>query len=160
LRFGQLLVLALPAEDKQAAQQWSARVGPAGGEVQVASDPRDLILTLTAIAPDERAAGEIEQRLRGYLVADGLRLAPPWHPDPAVAPLGELPAAGEAPNAAAERFSATGLVARTGLILHVTLTFDRLVDGPPAVVRWLAAQGCAEMRYRFDESPFRMIKEE
>jgi len=61
--------------------------------------------------------------------------------------LGQLPLEGDDVRPGEDRFSGAGGVVRTGLILQVDLIGRRLVDGPPAIVRWLADRGCADMKY-------------
>lgn len=64
--------------------------------------------------------------------------------------LGQLPLEDDGAAPAQRRFSAAGHATRIGLIIQFnTLFFDRLVDGPPALLRWLADQECAGMKYEF-----------
>ncbi|MFH1264524.1 MAG: hypothetical protein ABIK89_02270 [Planctomycetota bacterium] len=68
-------------------------------------------------------------------------------------PLGQLPREGDEVKPAQRRFSARGAVTRTGLIVQIDyLTFDRLVDGPAAIVRWLDREKCVGMKYDFNAS--------
>jgi len=66
-------------------------------------------------------------------------------------PLGQLPLGDDEGVPARRRFSTIdGAVMRTGLIVQVDfVAFDRLVDGPPALLRWLANRKCAGMKYEF-----------
>ncbi len=292
MRFGRSLLLAIPAEDDAAREQWLARLERETGDVHVSGELGESPLALAAIAPNEEAAVRIEQALRAYFAADpSMDLIPPWHPhlritpeqerarqmyakltdasgpqedpkmaqtreqiaqayrtgdderarelqeqmrklwqraeethleklrrqtsDPAerevielyrdrpvldfevgpsadeqadenaVSPapsgkvdgetvetspheaweklqqdyaewsrrmgerLGRLPQEGDGAGPGRQRFSAIGGVTRTGLMVQVFLTFDRLVDGPPALVRWLCEQNCAGLKYEF-----------
>ena len=65
--------------------------------------------------------------------------------------LGRLPGEGDGVKPSQRRFSANGFgVTRTGLFVQADyLSFDRLVDGPPAMVQWLCDQGCAGLKYEF-----------
>lgn len=62
--------------------------------------------------------------------------------------MGQLPIEGEDVKPGEQRFSATGVVIRTGLYVQLNfLTFGRLIDGPPALVQWLEDQGCLGTKY-------------
>jgi hypothetical protein len=65
--------------------------------------------------------------------------------------LGQLPWEGDGVNLDQRRFSVSGGgVTRTGLMVQVdVMAFDRLVDGPPALVRWLCSQDCVGLKYQF-----------
>jgi hypothetical protein len=291
VRFGQSILLAIPADDDAAREQWGAELEKEADKVYVSIRRGATTTRLVARAPDEKTAVRIEETLKEYLLADpSMDLIPPWHPDlritpeqqkarktyrqlvdsagsyddPSIEPLqkqmaeafrrgdeqrsGELQkqienlvrradearwdklereagspaeaeviklfrqspvfepadAAGDedaetsapAPEADAEaetvealaeratqryqkayadwfrrmaehlvqlpeegdgaqpgqrRFSARGIdFTRTGLLLQVNyLSFDRLVDGPPAMVQWLSDQGCVGLKYEF-----------
>jgi len=303
LRFGKSLLLAIPADDDDAREQWFTRLEGEAGDVHVASDARVTRVRLMAVAPNEETAAGIEQALQSYFMADPpnlMDLVPPWHPDLPITPeqqrarqtyvklvdrgslyedpslkpiqeqiaeahrkgdgaraaelqeqiegvieraqqahlekllreasdpaeaevvelyrqrptlefeadslaeeeadedaatdtpeaatetpadeakadleavvtareeaaeddqrayadwarrmgerLGQLPLEGDGPKPGAGRFSASGgEVTRTGLFVQIEyLAFDRLVDGPPAMVRWLCDQDCAGLKY-------------
>jgi len=268
MRFGQSLLLTIPAEDDQTRERWFAEFERQTGDVHVSSPLEPSMIALMAIAPHEEAALQIERELRAYLDADpAMHLVPPWHPNLRIAPaeqaaratylkltepgtlyddpeiaelerqigeahrrgdspragalrgqvqehwkraeearldelrreardpaetavidlfrqqprfdfdpeaddetarqqaaeqyqrrraewagrmgrlLGQLPLEGDDVRPGEDRFSGAGGVVRTGLILQVDLIGRRLVDGPPAIVRWLADRGCADMKY-------------
>jgi hypothetical protein len=64
--------------------------------------------------------------------------------------LGQLPLEGDKVDATEGRFSATGFVIRSDCLIRVGLTFDRLVDGSPALVKWFDDRQCAGLKYQFD----------
>ncbi|MFH1922501.1 MAG: site-2 protease family protein [Planctomycetota bacterium] len=112
----------------------SARDEESGEPVANAADPEAIDPAL------EQAAEEHERAM-----AD-------WHRRMGE-PLGQLPREGDEVKSAQRRFSARGAVTRTGLIVQINyLTFDRLVDGPAAIVRWLDAEKCVGMKYDFNAS--------
>ncbi len=293
MRFGQSLLLAIPADDDAAREQWFAELERRTDDVHVSLGLGGTTTALIAVAPDEKTAVRIEEALQAYFTGGpSMELVPPWHPqlritpeqeqgrktylelargaaaydDPSIASmqkqvmeafrrgdeergrelqeemgqrfrraeearldklereasdpaeteviklyrqrpafeleaevpaeaegdedagapapaaeadpeaaeaarrqaaeeyqkeyaewsrrmgerLGQLPREGDGVKPGQQRFSATGSVTRTGLFVQVNYaSFDRLVDGPPAMVQWLCDQGCAGLKYEF-----------
>jgi hypothetical protein len=64
--------------------------------------------------------------------------------------LGQLPdATGGGSERAEHKLSAWGVLIRTGPLVNMPLLrFESSFAGPPAMVRWLSAKGCADFRYQ------------
>jgi Zn-dependent protease len=73
--------------------------------------------------------------------------------DDAMAPLlGELPMTNGSPAAGAGAWSVSGRVTQSGTTLQLRgLAFDNVFKGVPALVGWLSAKGCADVRYSLAE---------
>ncbi|MDI9445281.1 MAG: hypothetical protein QM844_14025 [Planctomycetota bacterium] len=79
--FGNLLMLAIPAEDAP-GEAWAEGWNAEADGVSVAAAPYENRFAFAAIAPDADAAIEIERALQAYLPGPpSMNLVPPWHPD-------------------------------------------------------------------------------
>jgi Zn-dependent protease len=64
--------------------------------------------------------------------------------------LGQLAVVDGTPEPKSSAWSASGVLGRNGLLVTMPfLRFESAFAGPPAMVRWLRAQGCADFRYQF-----------
>jgi Zn-dependent protease len=82
VRFGKTLLLAIPADDDAAREQWFARLEREAADVHVSFDLTGASVRMMAIAPQEETAVRIERAMRAYLGADpSMHLIPPWHPE-------------------------------------------------------------------------------
>jgi len=114
----------------------------ADDDPRVAAAYRELVLD----APAARSVAEIHEDLdeldaRGALdSAQTARIAPL---------LGQLPASGGAAHPSDHPLSATGVLTRTEKLVNLPFVrFGSSFAGPPALVRWLRAKGCAGFRYQ------------
>jgi hypothetical protein len=106
---------------------------------RVAEAYRELVLD----APLDRSEDVFEQEPDAFRPVDPKRAA-------RIAPLlGQLPAAETAAEPKDHALSATGFLARTGQLVNMPyVRFGSSFAGPPAIVRWLRAKGCAGFRYQ------------
>jgi hypothetical protein len=64
--------------------------------------------------------------------------------------MGPLPMDGNAPVAAANRFSTCwGMAERNGKTVYFHMYFEQPSAGAPALANWLSQNGCTEMKYEF-----------
>ena len=65
-----------------------------------------------------------------------------------VAPLlGQLPLVDGHPAPGADEWTAAGSVQADGMKIMLPLRFTNAFQGAPAVVRWLTANGCGDVKY-------------
>jgi Zn-dependent protease len=113
---------------------------------RVAEAYRELVLE----APAARSEAELDEELEGLGgggpidAAQTARIAPL---------LGQLPVSGKAAHPSDHPLSATGVLARTEKLVSLPFVrFGSSFAGPPALVRWLRAKGCAGFRYQLSAS--------
>ncbi len=145
--FGQSLMLALPASDDAARQQWLAALRASASDVFVATKATPANVQISCEASSETAAQAIESEATDYFLAPGMRLVPPWiDRDTRTEDERAMHADAEPKDHA---LSATGFLVRTGQTVNLPyLRFASSFAGPPAMVRWLRAKGCAGFRYQ------------
>lgn len=90
-QFGQSLLLAIPADDEAAREQWFTRMERETKELHVSGGLGNSPLSFAAIATDEKAAAAIEEILQAYFSAEAtMHAVPPWHPELRITPQQEL----------------------------------------------------------------------
>lgn len=127
-----------PVFDYEAELEADEEEGEGGKPEEAASEEAEETPAATPDSADSEAAEEFQKEYAAW----GRRMGQP---------LGQLPLEDGELAPAERRFSAGGAVTRTGLIVQIRfLTFKRLVDGPPALLKWLADQKCAGAKYQFE----------
>lgn len=80
VRFGQMLLLALPGEHAADSKQWANLLRQRQATVVVATPETPVLFRLFCVARGEDAAKRLADELRGCLGAPGYVLIPPWSP--------------------------------------------------------------------------------
>jgi Zn-dependent protease len=105
------------------------------------------------LAPDADTAvvsafEQVVTRVSAAATSDSLQANEPSSPPELEPLLGTLPLVGGAPASGTVDLSATGAFMANGLTITMpSLHFANAFQGPPALARWLLANGCTELKY-------------
>ncbi len=79
-RFGQSLILSLPASDDVTFRKWHQQMQQQTQQLFVDDPSADCILSLSCAAPDEAKAKQIREETFAYFSLPMMHLIPPWSP--------------------------------------------------------------------------------